>query len=302
MSNQKPGREPKRNFSTSGNEYTTSTFRDRLLLGLHFTLPFLLILLILGAGVCFAFVNLKRESTAVSGGAGSSAHGAAPLSKDAFMSRYLEARGGLANLNGFSSIQLIGKLRLDGLDYDFTLVKKLQGLALLTIAFENMDLTIGLSGKGDWKRVDVRGEGTETSWIGEEEAGEYSDMREFFDPLTRLAVMKSGKILSLEKERFEGQEYLRVALESDPAKVPVILYVDPEVMTVDVMRESLPDSKERLYRFSDYRPIRGLPVPFVTEVWVGDKMVNGVYLEKARPNVCVMSSIFDAPEDLGEMP
>jgi hypothetical protein len=274
--------------------HTTPWFREQLFIRSHFLFPFLLILVILAAGTYLTY-SLWTGPENVEGLPGEAIDPSLPLSNETFVGAYLRAQGGRENLAGLHSIRLEGELLAEGQMRPFVLLKKAPDMARLTLALDEVRVTIALKGEEGWMSVEAPGGGREFSRLSAEEIPEYQGLTEFFDPLASLILEGMRRIRALQRVRENGRILYDVEVERTGSPESLRFRVDAATMQVLSLREDAGGGRERTSEFSAYRAVRGVQIPFETEVRVDGELETRIVLDRVQANVGVMSSIFEMP-------
>ncbi|HWW94633.1 MAG TPA: hypothetical protein VN375_14790 [Vicinamibacteria bacterium] len=184
---------------------------------------------------------------------------ASAQSLEQVVTRYLQARGGLARLRAVQTLRMTGRLALPGVVAPFTLELKRPGRMRAEFAYQGLRGVRAYDGQKGWALPAIPGrERPEPLSPDElEEAREQADID--LSPLVDYQA-KGHQVELVGRERVEGKEAFRLKVVLREGTVRT-LYLDA--------KSCLP------IRAEDTRPLDGAPTEFVTET--GDyRPVDGI--------------------------
>ena len=179
----------------------------------------------------------------------------------------------------------------------FLMIKKRPDRMLFTVDFDTHDMTIGVTGNTVWQRIRAPQRGDELALLEGEDAAVWLGQRSFFDPLTQ-ALQSQGAIQKIETSEWEGESCLKVQIKPETAEDLVEMLVNPRTMHLVAQFTAASDGKIQKKTYRDYRKIKGMPVPFTTETYVGEKLIRRLTLNSASINTGVLSGVFEIPQSL----
>ena len=211
---------------------------------------------------------------------------------DRFRTAYLDANFPPALISHAQSIRASGWIESETNRQAFTLIKKRPDSMRLTIDHGGQEMTIGVHDGTVWQRIRRP---QHEDWIQALEGPEaevWSTQSHFYDVIIRSFNGK-GSIDAIETAEQDGRTWLKVQLggELDPVEI----WIDPQTMYPAIQREPLPDGGTQELRYSDYRKIKGMALPFTTETWIEGTFRSRTILESAELNIGILTASFEMP-------
>ncbi|MGJ8653912.1 MAG: hypothetical protein ACSHX8_11605 [Opitutaceae bacterium] len=215
---------------------------------------------------------------------------------EAFTQAYLSVNCNRALLANTQTIRVTGNFIVGDNNLPFSLVKKRPDRMLFTIDHGSHEITIGVSEDAVWKRLRASRREDLFTLIESVEADTWRERSNFFDHIIR-ASQGEGTITSIEATNWEGNDCLKVSLQNTEGD-SIDIFVSPLTLYPIVEIKLLDDGTIKQTRFSDYRDVDGMPLPFRMESSQDGEVVSQIVLRSAALNTGVLSKVFDMPEAL----
>lgn len=210
-----------------------------------------------------------------------------------FYASYLSANFPRDRLQEVQSIRAIGRMESETKSQSFSLIKKRPDSTRLTIEGDDLTMTVGIHEGMVWQRMRSS---EHEDWIQElegEEAEAWSEIGQFYDIIIR-SYKGVESIDTIESFEADGRTLLKVHLGGELSNVEI--WIDPKTMHPTLKRESQLDGDTHEIRYSDYRSIDGITLPFITETWVNGTYMSRTLLESAELNIGVLTASFEMPK------
>lgn len=218
------------------------------------------------------------------------------LNKSRFQQAYLTANGGSEMLKKMQTIRVSGWVESEGARQRFVSVKKRPDKSLLTLQFENYDLSFGVNGKTAWQRVTLEGQEPQVELLEQKEAAALIDSAQFFGPVMRALLFGDGQISNLKPAIMQGQECILVDIKRREQNTSMQIYVDHSTMHVLARIETFADGKIRKILYGNYQKLEGMNEAFHIESYLNDALQSRIIIEHGTTNFGVLSKVFDMPQ------
>lgn len=215
---------------------------------------------------------------------------------------YLEANGGEVLLRGLQTIQLRGTLESGGQELPFLQIKKRPDQSLLTLMFEQYNLSFGVDGAEVWRRVTVEGREPEYQRVEAELADGIRKMGEFFNPVLQVLLSEGIAVEKISWAEWEGHPVIAMEFLKDLEGIRSTAYLDAAQLQLLAVVETLPSGKVRRLVYGDYRKVNGVQEPGMIETFIDGSLNNRVRIERVEHNLGALPILFRYPESSAEAP
>ena len=216
---------------------------------------------------------------------------------DIFQTVYLQVNCNADLLESTRTIRVTGRMGSGDNSQPFSLIKKRPDQMLFTIDRGSHDMTFGVTGSTVWRRIRMPQQEDQITRIEGDEATAWLDQREFFDRII-TATQGRGTLQSVEIATWQGAPSLKVTVIAEDNSDSVEVFVNPQTMYPEAELKQLKDGSLQKTIFSNYRNIKGMPIPFKMESFTDDKPENTITLKSASINSGVLSDLFEMPQSL----
>ena len=217
---------------------------------------------------------------------------------------HTEAMGGAARIAQFAALQATGTVKIEGRTMHIGLVAQRPNRVRTIVQGEGYMLIQAYDGANPPWQVDVSAKSSGPQLIGEVAARDFVDDAEFDDPLVSPAE-RGYSVDYAGTTDVNGRRIYRL-LVTHRLTETFELELDGETYFI-VRRLStrrLADGREIKFetRFSDFRPVTGVIVPYRIGVYAGDRMLSETVLESVEANPPLAASVFSRPTTAGGKP
>lgn len=194
-----------------------------------------------------------------------------------------------------NSVHVSGRIESTEQNQEFSLVRKLPQSMRLTFKTSNYEMTIGVHEGRVWQRIRMPQREDVLNILEGPEATKWREQAAFFDRIART-FKGEGCILKIEPTTHEYKDYLRVDISSTGYSPPVKVWIDPHTMHPSFQQEELPDGTMQETKFSDYRRMHGIAIPFKSESSTDGVFASRIVIESFSINSGILTSAFEIPE------
>lgn len=213
------------------------------------------------------------------------------------LAKNYQARGGIEKLKSIKTMYIEGKIVIpaQGLEMPIKMWQKRPDKMRMETTLQGKTIVQAYNGQKAWWIMPFMGTG-EPQEMPETQAKQIKEQAESMDPLVYYKE-RGYKLEYVGKEEVEGTEVYTLKLTRKDGRV-VYHYLDTEtgieIKTMTYVKRGESDIKIET-EFGDYKPVKGIMVPFSFESKVNGKLASQIVFEKIELNVPVEDSIFEMP-------
>lgn len=231
-----------------------------------------------------------------------SAQQTAATNVDTIVQRHLAALGGIDKMRAIQSTKATGKMTMGGqqgqpMEASITFWHKRPASQRMEISMQGQKITQGFDGKTAWTMNPAMGSAPQIA-SPEESKAAIANADADGSPLADYRS-KGNNVQLLGKKDVNGTVAyeLQVTLRSGATSM---LFLDektylPLKTAITRQQPGQPQPLTVETYSSDYRPVNGVMMPYVTETRVGGRTMARTVMEKIEANVVTDDSIFAAP-------
>lgn len=221
---------------------------------------------------------------------------------DAIVQRHLAALGGLDKMRAVQSTKATGKMTMGGqqgqpIEASITFWNKRPAFQRMEISLQGQKITQGFDGKNGWMMNPAMGSAPQIA-PAEEGKAAVANADPDGSPLADYKT-KGNHVQLLGKKDVNGTVAyeLQVTLRSGSTS---LLFLDEKTflpLKTSVVRQQPGQAQPLTVETysSDYRPVNGVMMPFVTETRVGGRTMARTVMEKIEANVVTDDALFAVP-------
>lgn len=212
---------------------------------------------------------------------------------DSFRTAYLNANFPPGLISQIQSIRATGWIESETKRQAFTLLKKRPGSMRLTIDHGAQEMTVGVHEGTAWQRIRSPQHKDWIQALEGQESQAWCAQSHFYDRIIH-SFNGEGSIDAIETAEQDERTWLKVRLGGELDAIEI--WIDPQTMYPALQQESLADGGRQELRYSDYRNIEGMALPFNTETWVNGTFKSRTILETAELNIGILTTSFEIPK------
>ncbi len=213
------------------------------------------------------------------------------------LERYVNAQSSPEHIQKINSMRIIGEIIEGDQTLRFVQIKRTPNLSRVSLEQGHNSIATFTNGEQTWRIIN---DGPEAYRLTGDEAARARASGRIFNALW-TDRNKPDALKMLSDEPLDGKRHHRVqALNANGAEE--IYWLDPETYLETQLVVYEPNGREVVTRFSDYRKVRWIHVPFHVEVYVNGELKSTFEIEKIEINIGVFESYFAPPQFTSDWP
>lgn len=220
---------------------------------------------------------------------------------DEILAKYFENTGGLDNWKKLSTMKVDGKMNMQGMDFNFTLLSKRPNKQKVEVNVQGTQIIQAYDGTDAWMINPFAG-GTEPTKMPEDQAKDFTSQKfedEFVDYKT-----KGHEVTLLGEEEVDGTACYKVQLvknkNNDQEDITEIHYFDKEnfvpILRVNYALSGPAKGQEVKTYLSDYMEVDGFMIPSYMESKVDGQSIQKMTFVKVVMNEPIEDTAFTFPK------
>jgi len=211
--------------------------------------------------------------------------------------RYMNGQGGEEKIESLKSARIRGYILVDGIKTEFQQIKRAPNMSRLFIDAEPRPFTTVDNGDTVWREI----EGLPTSFeITGEDAQQVRAGSSILGPVWANRNRPNALEMGSSREIDGVTHYSIIAKETgSPEK---IFWIDSDQYLERGMDTATRNGEFYTERYSDFRKVGSLTLPFRVVTEIDGVVVSEVVIEEAELNIGVLSAFFEVPENLKPWP
>ncbi len=220
---------------------------------------------------------------------------------DEILAKYFENTGGLDNWKKLNTMKVDGKMNMNGMDFNFTLLSKRPDMQRVEVNVQGTQIIQAYDGTDAWI-INPLGGGTEPSKMPDEQAKDFTSQKfedEFVD-----YKKKGHEVTLLGEEEIDGVACYKIQLiknkNNDKEDITELHYFDKEnfvpIMRVSYAMTGPTKGQEVKTYLSDYMEVDGFMIPAFMETKVNGQSIQKMTFEKVVMNEPIDNTKFVFPK------
>lgn len=222
-------------------------------------------------------------------------------SVDEILANYFENTGGLENWRKLNTMKMQGKMNMQGMDFEFTVMQKRPAKQKVEINFQGTQIIQAYDGTDAWMLNPLAG-GTEPAKMDEEQAKEMKT-DEFEDEFVDYKK-KGHEVTLIGSEEVDGVDCFKVQMiknkNNDKEDITELTYFDKEnfvpIMKITYVQSGEGKGQAVNTYFSDYMEVDGFMIPAFMESKVNGQSIQKMTFEKIILNEPIDDATFAFPK------
>jgi len=213
------------------------------------------------------------------------------------LAKNYQARGGIEKLKSIKTMYIEGKIVIpaQGMEMPIKMWQKRPNKMRTETTLQGKTIVQAYNGQKAWWIMPFMGTGKPQE-MPETQAKQFKEQAESMDPLIYYKE-RGYKLEYVGKEEVEGTEVYTLKLIRKDGRV-VYHYLDTEtgieIKTMTYIKRGESDLKVET-EIGDYKPVKGIMMPFSIASKVNGKLVSQIVFEKIELNLPLQDSMFDMP-------
>jgi len=215
---------------------------------------------------------------------------------DRFMQAYLDANGGLENLENLQTMRINGLLLQDENELKIFMLKRRPDMALITYRQGQSEVTHGHAEGRFWVRSYTPDKAPVYREMSEVESAQMRKSLPMFGPVLSAYLTQQGRIETIQTSVYKDKKLLEVNVvtgSDNPAKK---VLVDPKTMTIVSEYSTSADGREIISEFFDYLSVDGVKIPHRILTRSAGSELSTFVVESISFNIGASSSLFRADD------
>ena len=222
-------------------------------------------------------------------------------SVDEILAKYFENTGGLENWKKLNTMQVDGKMSMQGMDFNFTLMSKRPNKQKVEVDIQGTKIIQSYDGTDAWM-INPMGGGTEPTKLPEDQAKEMTNQK-FEDEFVDYKA-KGHEVTLLGEEEVDGVPCYKVQLiknkNNDKDDITEIHFFDKEnfvpIMRISYALSGPAQGQEVRTYLSDYMEVDGFMIPAFMESKVNGQSIQKMTFQNVKMNVAIEDDTFAFPK------